>query len=57
MGWEFTDDILTDIPAWDFDRNVIPEVNMSTVLPTFYTGVLSADSQPLARIYDKVYGR
>ena len=52
----FTDDILTDIPVWDYEPPTQVHVNTSQVT-SFYSGILSSSVQPIVNLNGKKYGR
>merc|ERR1711998_235857 len=53
----FTDDILTDIPGWDYEPPVLTHVNKSRQVTSFYSGVLSSSVQPIVNLNGKLYSR
>jgi len=53
----FTDDILTDIPLWDYEPPVFTRVNSSRQMTSFYSGVLSSSVQPIVNLNGKLYSR
>ena len=52
-----TDDILTDIPGWDYEAPVSVHTNTTHRLPSYYSGVLTSSVQPIVNLNGKMYGK